>query len=88
MIRNDVTYQMVTRWTATGAINSGDWVMLGGPTLLNKIKTTAWWVWKSGVEPVTMEVPKSALAFPVEQGIIGGPKRLIQGPLFGQRIIR
>ena len=46
------------------------------------------WAWVKGFGQGFMEAPKSALAFPVEQGIIGGSKRLIQGPLFGQRIIR
>ena len=46
------------------------------------------WAWVKGFGQGFMEVPKSALAFPVEQGIIGGSKRLIQWLLFGQRIIR
>ena len=42
--------QVITRWTTTGAINSGEWVMLGGPTRLNLLKTTKWRLWWGGAK--------------------------------------
>ena len=81
--------QMITRWSTTRSIGSGSWVMLGPPSLLNLIKTTKWQLWwgviNGTVKPLTMDVPKSSLAWPSESGIIGGAMRFIQG-LFGQRI--
>ena len=80
--------QVITRWSVAGTMNSGDWVMLGGNTLVNRLKTTAPWLWKQGVKSVTVEVPKTQLVFPSEEGVIGGLLRFVQGTFFGQRILK
>ena len=80
--------QVVTRWSAEGAIKSGDWVVLGGASLLNRIKTTAPWLWKRGLKSVTIEVSKDALVFPTGSGLVGAVERFIQGLFLGHRLLR
>ena len=80
--------QVVTRWSVEGTIKRGDWVVLGGASLLNRIKTTAPWLWRRGLKAVTIEVPKDALRFPTESGLVDGVERFVQGLFFGHRLLR